>query len=80
MRIPADQKALIDRAAAAQGQSRTEFMLNSARKAATDVLIDRRLFQLSDTDFAAFEHQLDAPLGDHAALAALLATKSPWDQ
>jgi uncharacterized protein (DUF1778 family) len=78
LRIPADQKALIDRAAAAQGQSRTEFMLDSARKAATDVLLDRRLFQLSESAFAAFEHQLDAPVGD--GVAALLASKSPWDK
>ena len=78
LRIPADQKALIDRAAAAQGQSRTEFMLDSARNAATNVLLDRRLFQLSDSEFAAFEHQLDAPVG--AAIADLLVSKSPWEK
>ena len=78
LRIPADQKALIDRAAAAQGQSRTEFMLDSARNAATNVLLDRRLFQLSDSEFAAFEHQLDAPVD--AAIADLLVSKSPWEK
>tara|TARA_R110002095_G_C4032664_1_gene215483 strand:+ start:179 stop:463 length:285 start_codon:yes stop_codon:yes gene_type:complete len=78
LRIPADQKALIDRAAAARGQSRTEFMLDSARNAATNVLLDRRLFQLSDSEFAVFEHQLDAPVG--AAIADLLVSKSPWEK
>ncbi len=68
----------IDRAAAAQGQSRTEFMLDSARKAAAEVLLDRRLFQLSESEFAAFEHQLDAPVGE--GVAALLASKSPWEK
>ncbi|WP_339741098.1 DUF1778 domain-containing protein [uncultured Maricaulis sp.] len=78
LRIPADQKALIDRAAGAQGQSRTEFMLDAARKAATDVLLDRRLFQLSDSEFSAFEHQLDAPVGE--AVSDLLASRSPWEK
>ena len=80
LRASADQKALIDRAAALLGKSRTEFMLDSARQAAVDVLLDRRLFALSEADQAAFIDCLDAPVEAPDALKRLLSTPAPWER
>ena len=42
LRASAEQKALIDRAASRLGKTRTDFMLDSAREAAEDTLLDQR--------------------------------------
>lgn len=46
MRIPARTRELIDSAAAVEGKSRTEFMVESARLHTVDVLLDQRVFTL----------------------------------
>ena len=79
LRAPADQKAIIDRAAAVVGKSRTEFMLESARRAAVDVLLDQRLFVLNDTDYDRFLAILDEPTEPSAALEKLMNTPAPWE-
>jgi uncharacterized protein (DUF1778 family) len=62
LRISPKDRALIDRAAESQSKSRTEFMLDAARVAATDELLDKRLFFLDEKEFAAFEQVLaEAP-------------------
>ncbi|MEQ1888485.1 MAG: DUF1778 domain-containing protein [Alphaproteobacteria bacterium] len=79
LRASAAQKALIDRAAAALGKSRTEFMLDTARQAAENVLLDQRLFMLSAADYETFLARLDAPVAPSGALRKLLGTPSPWE-
>jgi uncharacterized protein (DUF1778 family) len=49
VRVSRVLRDLIDRAADAIGKSRTEFILESARAHAVDVLLDQRLFTL-DTE------------------------------
>lgn len=80
LRATAEQKALIDRAAALLGKSRTEFMLESAREAAEDALLDRRLFLLDDAQYERFEACLDAPAEPGEALRRLLAASTPWEK
>ncbi len=46
LRASHEQKALIDRAASCLGKSRTEFILDTTREAAEQVLLDRRLYLL----------------------------------
>ena len=43
LRVPAMARELIDRAAAIEGKTRTEFMLDSACRHARDVLLDQRV-------------------------------------
>jgi uncharacterized protein (DUF1778 family) len=74
------QKDLIDRAAQATGKSVTEFMLESACKAAESALLDQRFFQLDDQQFERFMELLDAPPQPNAKLRALLSRKAPWDK
>ena len=74
----AEQKALIDRAASRLGKTRTEFMLDSAREAAENALLDRRLFLLDASNHANFVARLGAPAEPSAALKKPLATSAPW--
>jgi uncharacterized protein (DUF1778 family) len=73
LRMPQRTRDLIDMAADVSGKSRTEFMLESARLHATDVLTDQRLFVLDDEAHAAFLAVLDSPPRPAAKLRKLLA-------
>ena len=80
LRASAEQKALIDRAAARLGKSRTEFMLDSARDAAENALLDQRLFLLGEARYAEFVACLDAPIEPTDALRKLLSAPAPWER
>lgn len=79
MRIPAQTRELIDVAAASLGKSRTEFVLDSARQHALDVLLDRRVFNLDAAASATFVRALAAPIEPNDALRGLMGTKAPWE-
>jgi uncharacterized protein (DUF1778 family) len=81
LRVGEVQKEAIDRAAAIQGKSRTEFILDAAYTEATSFLLDRKFFLVDDATFEAFEKQLEAvpdPI-QLTALKALLDRSAPWD-
>lgn len=80
LRASAEQKALIDRAAALLGTSRTDFMLESARQAAENALLDQRLFVLDQEQYATFVQWLEAPVEPDAKLRRLMAAWAPWDR
>lgn len=79
LRARKDETELIDRAAKAQGKTRTAFMLESARRAALDTLLDQRHFFVESDRWDAFVAALDAPPEDNPALKRLLSSKAPWD-
>lgn len=78
LRLPERMKALIDEAAARVGKTRTEFMIESARQHATDVLLDQRLFELPPGQWDAFVAALEAPPAPNPALKRLMAKRPPW--
>ena len=80
LRVPQQTRVLIDTAAAAIGKSRTEFMLESARQHAIDVLLDQRLFVLTTEQHEAFLHALDNPPQPSARLKKLLMSKPAWEK
>lgn len=80
LRASAEQKALIDRAARRLGKTRTEFMLDSAREAAENTLLDQRLFFLDDSEYAEFVARLDAPVEPTEVLGKVLSAPSPWER
>ncbi len=80
LRASAEQKALIDRAASRLGKTRTEFMLDSARQAAENTLLDQRLFLLDESQYAEFIACLDSPVEPTKALKKVLSTPSPWER
>jgi len=79
MRVPVQTRDLIDRAAAAIDKSRTEFVLESARQRAIDVLLDQRVFHLDAAAGEAFANLLENPPAPVETLRALMARKAPWE-
>lgn len=79
-RIDEATRDLVDRAAHAAGQNRTDFMLTVLREKATEVLLNQRLFTLNDADWDAFVERLDNPPPPNAKLRALLARTPIWDK
>ncbi len=63
IKLPIERRTrqLIDEAAAILGKTRTEFMIESTRRQAIDVLVDQRLFALDSKRYDAFMHALDNP-------------------
>jgi uncharacterized protein (DUF1778 family) len=80
LRADEPRRALIDRAAAAVGKNRSEFMLDAATREATSVLLDRRYFPLDVRTFRRFAAALDAAPSDNPRLRKLLAKKAPWER
>jgi len=78
LRIEVQTRQLIDDAAAVLGKTRTEFMVDSARAQAIDVLLDQRLFVLDAKRYEAFMHALDNPPAPGPKLRALLRRMPQW--
>jgi uncharacterized protein (DUF1778 family) len=80
LRIEAHTRQLIDEAAAILGKTRTEFMVESARRQAVDVLLDQRLFVLDSDRYDAFMHALDNPPAPGPKLRVLLRRVPAWQR
>lgn len=78
LRIEACTRQLIDDAATVLGKTRTEFMVESARREAIDVLLDQRLFVLETDRFDAFMYALDNPSSPGPKLRSLLRRVPAW--
>jgi uncharacterized protein (DUF1778 family) len=79
LRIKPELRGLIDRAAAAQGKTRTDFVLEASRHAAEEALLDRVVFAVDDSAYREFLARLDAPPQPNARLKKTMATPAPWD-
>lgn len=79
IRLHAETRGLIDAAAAAEGKTVSEFVVDSARRNAIDALLDRRFLRLDRQAFAALSAILDDPPPPNAKLKQLLASRAPWD-
>ncbi len=80
LRADTATRTLIDRAAEQVGKNRSEFMLEAARREATSVLLDQRLFLLDDKAYARFLAALDQLPTENRRLRRLLTTKAPWEK
>jgi uncharacterized protein (DUF1778 family) len=78
LRIKPEERGLIDRAATLTGRTRTDFVLDAARRAAEDALLDRTVFAVSHEAHAEFLARLDAPPKPNARLKRTLQTTPPW--
>ncbi|PSJ37734.1 type II toxin-antitoxin system TacA family antitoxin [Allosphingosinicella deserti] len=78
LRIETQTRQLIDEAAALLGKTRTEFMVDTARTRAVDVLLDQRLFAVDAGRYDAFVDLLDNPPAPGPKLRALLRRKPTW--
>src|SRR2546423_4916354 len=80
LRIETQTRQLIDDAAAILGKTRTQFMIDSARRQAIDVLLDQRLFVLDSDRYDVFVHTLDNPPAPGPKLRSLLRRVPAWRQ
>ncbi len=78
IRIKPEERGLIDRAARARGQNRTDFILEAARKAAEEALLDRTMFAVSPKAYAEFLARLDAPPAPNDRLLRTMRATPPW--
>ena len=78
LRVRTDIRALIDRAAKAQSKTRSDFMIDAARRAAEESLLDQALVRV---DLKTYQHFLDVldqpPSGD--GFERLMAAMKPWN-
>jgi uncharacterized protein (DUF1778 family) len=79
LRIKPEDRGLIDRAAQLTGKTKTDFVLEAARRAAEDALLERTLFLAGPAAFEAFRTRLDEPPHPNDRLRRTLQTPAPWE-
>jgi uncharacterized protein (DUF1778 family) len=60
-------------------KSLTDFIMDSAYQAAEKVILDQRLFMVSEEIFQKFSDLLDRPTQENEGLNNLFFSPSPWD-
>lgn len=78
IRIKPEERGLIDEAARVLGKTRTDFILDAARRMAEDTLLDRTLIKVSPEAYAEFLALLDAPAKPNERLSRLMNAPLPW--
>jgi len=78
LRIPPAERNLIDRAAQSTGKTRTDFILEAARRAAEEALLDRALVMVSPEAYLDFLKRLDRPAQLDVRLRRTMRSKAPW--
>lgn len=80
IRIKPEVRDLIDRAAKSRGKNRTDFILDSARVAAEDTLLDQVIMTVSPQAFEQFQARLDIPPNPNDRLRKTMLTPAPWER
>lgn len=78
LRITAELRGLIDQAAELAGKNRTDFVLEAARHAAENTLLDRTEFLVDPKAYAEYLALLDAPPRPSMRLRHSMQTPAPW--
>lgn len=79
IRIKPQVRELIDHAAELAGKNRTDFVLDAARRAAEDTLLDRTVFTVNPKAYREFLARLDAPPRPNKRLIKSMQTPAPWE-
>jgi uncharacterized protein (DUF1778 family) len=79
LRIRPEERGLIDRAATITGKTRTDFVLEAARRAAEEALLDRTVLMVSPQAYAAFLARLDEPPRPNDRLRRTMQHVPPWE-
>ena len=78
LRVTPDDQDLIDRAVSASGLTRTDFVLQAARTAARQLLVEQAWCTVSPEQFEAFQQELDAPPQPNDRLHRTMTAPRPW--
>jgi uncharacterized protein (DUF1778 family) len=79
LRTSEDNMAIIDRAAAALGKTRAEFLLEFSRHAAEEILLSGTFFVTEDAAYEQLVDLEDTHTPSTGALRTLLRTAAPWE-
>ncbi|MCY3755689.1 MAG: DUF1778 domain-containing protein [Alphaproteobacteria bacterium] len=79
-RMSDERLAVIDRAAAVRGVTRTEFVLGASEAAAIETLNERPAIILDEEAWDAFTAALDAPVEPDPAVKDRFAQRPQWDR
>ena len=79
MRLPEADIAIIDRAAALRGRSRTDFVRDAAVRAAEDVLMETVPIRMSAAGFKTFMAVLSKPAASVPEMVELFRRAAPWE-
>ena len=79
LRATPEKEAVLRRAAEVTHRSLTEFILDSACRAAEQTLLDQRLFMVSGSQYQALMDLLERPEQSSEGVRDLFARKAPWD-
>ena len=77
LRVREDIRDLIDQAARSQGRSRSDFMIDAARRAAEEALLDQTLVRVDQRTYEHFLAVLDQP-PEGEGFERLMRAPSPW--
>lgn len=80
LRVDPQQKALLEAASRAAGDTLSGFVLRVASEAAADLLADRRMFILNEQDWQLFDRALSRPAAEVPGLRELLSVPTVLDQ
>ncbi|WP_083969727.1 DUF1778 domain-containing protein [Kerstersia gyiorum] len=79
-RVRPQQQAALRRAAEASHKSLTDFILDSAYRAAEQTLLDQRLSLVAGSQSQTLLDLLDRPAQVNAGLQNLFSRPTPWDR
>ena len=79
-RLTSAQKELISRAAEISGKNVSDFILENAVLAAEMAILDQRVFNVSENEFANWEALLESAPRANAGLARLFAEPLTWPE
>jgi uncharacterized protein (DUF1778 family) len=79
LRVDPEQKALLEAASRAAGDTISGFVLRAATEAAADVLADRRVFVLDERAWRVFDEALSRPAAEVPGLRELLSAPTILD-
>jgi uncharacterized protein (DUF1778 family) len=80
IRIKPEERNLIDRAAKTRGKNRTDFILEAARLAAEDALLDQVIISVSPEAYSEFLARLDMQPKPNERLRKTMQTPAPWER
>lgn len=80
MRLPESDIAIIDRAAAIRGRSRTDFVREAAVQAAENVLMETMPIRMSPAGYKAFVKALSEPAAPVPEMIELFQRTAPWEK
>lgn len=78
LRIKSEERNLIDRAAQMRGKNRTDFILEAARAAAENTLLDQAIIYVNAEAYQQFLDKIEATPQPNERLRKTMQATAPW--